>query len=76
MSSYQKLIQTEMVKNGVSIGRMYANGGSTAYDQGFNSATVQCNKGDHVWVRVHNHYGTSVLSDLYSSFSGHILWET
>ncbi|XP_060591374.1 uncharacterized protein LOC132746285 [Ruditapes philippinarum] len=61
MSPYKEVIQTEILKNGVSVGRMYANGGSIAYDQGFNSATVQCNKGDHVWVRVTNHYGTSVF---------------
>ncbi|XP_060591373.1 uncharacterized protein LOC132746284 [Ruditapes philippinarum] len=76
MSDGEKVIQTEIVKNGVPIGRMYANGRSIGYDQGFNSATIQCNKGDHVWVRVHNHFGTTVYNDLYSSFSGHILWET
>ncbi|XP_060589548.1 uncharacterized protein LOC132744782 [Ruditapes philippinarum] len=76
MSPLQERIQTEMVINGACIGRMYANGASNGYDQGFNSATVQCNKGDHVWVRVHYHYGTSIYNLLYSSFSGHILWET
>ncbi|XP_060589620.1 uncharacterized protein LOC132744844 [Ruditapes philippinarum] len=76
MSYFEEHIQTEIVINGACIGRMYAKGASTGYDQGFNSATVQCNKGDHVWVRVHYHYGTSMLNDLFSSFSGHILWET
>jgi hypothetical protein len=76
MSNYQERIQTEIVKNGMPIGRMYANGASNGFDQGFNSATIQCNKGDHVWVRVKSHLGTTVLNDLFSSFSGHILWET
>ena len=74
MSNYNEEIQTEMVKDGTPIARLYAKG-TSAHDQGFNSATIQCKQGEHVWVRVKEHHGTTVYNGLYSSFSGHILWE-
>ena len=75
MSNNNELIETEIVKDGNPIGRLYAKGTTSSYDQGFNSATIQCNKGEHVWVRVLEHFGTTIYNDLFSSFSGHILWE-
>ncbi|XP_053391039.1 uncharacterized protein LOC123545079 [Mercenaria mercenaria] len=77
MSDQNQLIQTELVKDGTPLVRMYAAGsdGSRGYDQGFNSANIKCNNGERVWVRIHAHFGTSVFAWQYSSFSGHILWE-
>ncbi|XP_053378356.1 uncharacterized protein LOC123524627 [Mercenaria mercenaria] len=76
MSSHTEHIQTEIVKDNNALVRMYAAGatGSHGFDQGFNSAIVQCYKGERVWVRVRNRYGTEVFSALFSSFSGYILW--
>ncbi|XP_053391790.1 rho-associated protein kinase 1-like [Mercenaria mercenaria] len=77
MSTHTDSIQTEIVKDGVALVVIYAAGatGSHGYDQGFNSAVIQCNQGERVWVRVHAHYGTDLYGGRYTTFSGYLLWE-
>ncbi|XP_045175388.2 uncharacterized protein LOC123536339 [Mercenaria mercenaria] len=78
MSMYHEMIQTEIVKDGVALVIMYASGstGGHGYDQGFNSAIIQCNQSERVWVRVHSHDGTAIYGYLkYTTFSGYLLWE-
>ncbi|XP_045177345.1 caprin-2-like [Mercenaria mercenaria] len=71
-------IETEIVMDGSVLARMYASGDDRMYhgfDQGFNSATVRCNKGGRVWIRVRYHNGNVVWAEQFSTFSGYLLWE-
>ncbi|XP_053383684.1 uncharacterized protein LOC128549925 [Mercenaria mercenaria] len=78
LCDYGAHIETEIVKDGSVLARIYAagdNGLPHGWDQGFNSATVQCNKGERVWVRVRLHNGNTVYPEQFSTFSGFLIWE-
>ncbi|XP_045187600.2 uncharacterized protein LOC123545333 [Mercenaria mercenaria] len=77
MSKANSHIETEVVKDGTPVFRMYSSGIKTSYhyDQGFNTGITNCEKTQRVWVRVNGNLGTSVRH-LFTTFSGYLLWET
>ncbi|XP_045177394.1 caprin-2-like [Mercenaria mercenaria] len=70
--------ETEIVKDGSVLARQYSSGDrriTSVFGQGFNSATVRCNKGEMVWIRIRGHNGHVVHAEQFSTFSGFLLWE-
>ncbi|XP_053389870.1 caprin-2-like [Mercenaria mercenaria] len=76
MAQRYDYVQTEIVKNGYVVVRMYAatDKSTTRFDQGFNSGITECYKGEKVWVRIVEHWGTQVRSSRFTTFSGYLLW--
>ncbi|XP_071145123.1 uncharacterized protein [Mytilus edulis] len=77
MSHYGEDMETEIVKNGQTLVRLYSGNGDT-YGVGMQAIVVQMNAGDDVWVRVYNNPGINngnvrVYGSLWSSFSGFLL---
>ncbi|XP_045187597.2 uncharacterized protein LOC123545332 isoform X2 [Mercenaria mercenaria] len=54
MSEANSHTETEVVKDGTPVFRMYSSGIKTSYhyDQGFNTGIINCEKNQRVWVRV------------------------
>ncbi|OWF34510.1 Complement C1q tumor necrosis factor-related protein 3 [Mizuhopecten yessoensis] len=69
-----KHIETMLLKNGHRIG-MLISGNSDTWGPSSNMVIVTAQKGDHVWVKVNDHYhdtGT-VLHQGFTTFSGFLL---
>jgi hypothetical protein len=77
MAQRYKYIQTEIVKESLTLARMYAATDTTTsrFDQGFNSVITRCNAGEKVWVRVVESWGTDIRSSRFTTFSGYLLWQ-
>ncbi|VDI70169.1 Hypothetical predicted protein [Mytilus galloprovincialis] len=77
MSHHGEDMETEIVKNGNGLVRLYSGNGDT-WGVGMQAIVVQMNAGDDVWVRVYNNPGINngnvrVYGFLWSSFSGFLL---
>ncbi|XP_045168529.2 caprin-2-like [Mercenaria mercenaria] len=68
MSHSGKALESEIVKNGVRMVKMYSY--DTAHEQGTNSVVLQLSAGDEVWVRHTLNVGTMVYGNTWSTFSG------
>ncbi|XP_045202211.2 uncharacterized protein LOC123555685 [Mercenaria mercenaria] len=78
LSQSEGLSITEIVKEGNQLVQAHAESRTTGprtYDQGFNSVVSKCNKGERVWVRNFQHFGSGVYSERYTTFTGYLLWE-
>ncbi|XP_071147490.1 uncharacterized protein [Mytilus edulis] len=77
MSHSGEDMETEIVKNGQTLVRLYSGNGDT-WGVGMQAVVVQMNVGDDVWVRVYdypliNSGNVRVFGRLWSSFSGFLL---
>ncbi|CAC5418822.1 C1QL [Mytilus coruscus] len=77
MSHYGEDMETEIVKNGKTLVRLYSGNGDT-WGVGMQAIVVQMNAEDDVWVRVYNNSGINngnvrIYGFLWSSFSGFLL---
>merc|ERR1712137_486059 len=70
------MLHADIVKNGnVVLGRMFAHAEGASYrDQGAQTVIVELQKGDRVWIRNWNSRDLGVGGELYSTFSGYLLW--
>ncbi|VDI70172.1 Hypothetical predicted protein [Mytilus galloprovincialis] len=77
MSHLGEDMETEIVKNGNGLVRLYSGNGDT-WGVGMQAIVIQMNAGDDVWVRVYNNRGVNdgnirVFGEFWSSFSGFLL---
>lgn len=70
------MLHAEMVKNGVVMARVFAHANSVYRDQGAQTVVVEANKGDTVWVRTVDNNDLGLGGELYTTFSGYMLWQT
>ncbi|XP_071145634.1 uncharacterized protein [Mytilus edulis] len=77
MSHFGEDMETEIVKNGNGLVRLYSGNGDT-WGVGMQAIVIQMNAGDDVWVRVYNNPDVNdgnirVFGGFWSSFSGFLL---
>ncbi|XP_063408844.1 collagen alpha-1(X) chain-like [Mytilus trossulus] len=77
MSHHGEDMETEIVKNGNGLVRLYSGNGDT-WGVGMQSVVIQMIAGDDVWVRVYNNPSINdgnirVFGSLWSSFSGFLV---
>ena len=70
------MLHAEMVKNGVVMARVFAHATSVYRDQGAQTIIVQVDKGDEIWVKGIDNNNLGLGGELYTTFSGYMLWQT
>lgn len=68
------LVHGEIVRNNHTLVRVYARAETGYRDQGANMVLVNANVGDQFWVRVVDNNDLGLGGQLYTSFSGVLLW--
>lgn len=69
------MLHAEIVQGQKVLGRIFAHAESTIYrDQGAQTVFAQVTKGEHVWVRIWDSKDLRLGGQLYSTFSGYLLW--
>nr|QBA18407.1 type 2 C1q domain-containing protein 6 [Littorina littorea] len=64
-------IYLDIVKNGVTLDRVFAQGSTDSHDQGSTHVTTHLREGDQVWVRQTR--GDAVRGDTWTVFTGYLL---
>lgn len=69
------MLHAEIVKNGTVLGRVFAHAETSHRDQGSVTVVSYVNQGEQVWVRNIDNNDLGLGGELYSVFSGYLLYE-
>lgn len=68
-------VHAAMVRNNVELARVFAHADDTYRDQGAQTIIVKADAGDRVWVKIMDNDDLSLGGQLYTTFSGYMLWQ-
>lgn len=65
----------EIVQNNATLARAFAHAEDTYNDQGAQTIIVEANAGDKIWIRIIHTDDLGLGGNLYTTFSGYMLWQ-
>lgn len=68
-------VHAEIVQNGRTLGRVFAHAEPEHRDQGSVTVVSYVKQGEQVWVRHIDHDDVGLSGDIYSTFTGTLLYE-